>query len=141
MASNMELTQEQIKTISKELQIGMKVFVHLETKEIKSLPDFDNNIYADEEVWEADIKKIEKENEKYLQFDPMSSHDSFGIMEDFAGKVEDKALSNKLLRSLNRPKPFRHFKELIDNSGKFRDLKFIELVKEQLDRYNNKVFE
>jgi hypothetical protein len=117
----MELTQEQIKTISKELQIGMKVFVHLETKEIKSLPDFDNNIYADEEVWEADIKKIEKENEKYLQFDPMSSHDSFGIMEDFAGKVEDKALSNKLLRSLNRPKPFRHFKELIDNSGKVRD--------------------
>ena len=43
-------------------------------------------------------------------------------------------------------KPFKHFKEIIDNSGDFRDewfayreSKYIEFVKEQLDRYNNKL--
>jgi hypothetical protein len=144
--NNIELTQEQIVSIAEELQIGMKVFVNFKTKEIKSLPDFDNNIYADEEVWKDDIKEINKHSKNFMQLDPMSSNESYSMMEEFAGSVNDEALSNKLFRSLNRPKPFRHFKEIIDNSGKtreewftFKDLKYIELVKEQLESYNNKL--
>jgi hypothetical protein len=142
----MELTQDQIKSIAEEIEMGMKVFVHLETKDIKSLPDFDNDIVLDEEIWEDAIKEIEEDMDNYLQFDPLSSRESFSIMGEFAGNVKDEALRNKLFQSLNRPKPFKHFKEIIDNSGDFRDewfafreSKYIELVKEQLDRYNNKL--
>ncbi|MGD1006772.1 MAG: UPF0158 family protein [Ignavibacteriaceae bacterium] len=144
----MELTQEQIKSIAEEIEIGMKVFVNFQTKEIKSLPDFDNNIYAGEEEWEDDIKEIDEKYDNYLQFDPMSSQESFNMMEEFAEGIKDEALRIKLFRSLNHPKPFKHFKIIIDNSGKtrekwfeFRNSKFIELVKEQLDRYNNKLQE
>jgi hypothetical protein len=142
----MELTPDQIKSIAEEIEMGMKVFVHIETKDIKSLPDFDNDIVLDEEIWEDAIKEIEEDMDNYLQFDPISSRESFSIMGEFAGNVKDEALRNKLFQSLNRPKPFRHFKEIIDNSGDFRDewfafrdSKYIELVKEQLDRYNNKL--
>jgi hypothetical protein len=95
----MELTHDQIKSIAEELEIGMRVFVNLETKNIKSLPDFDNNIYSDEELWEDDIKEIEEDMDNYLQFDPMSSHESYSMMEEFAGKVEDEALGNKLFQA------------------------------------------
>jgi hypothetical protein len=70
------------------------------------------------------------------------------MMEEFAEGIKDEALRIKLFRNLNHPKPFKHFKIIIDNSGKtrekwfeFRNSKFIELVKEQLDRYNNKLQE
>jgi hypothetical protein len=142
----MELTQDQIKSIAEEIEMGMKVFVHLETKDIKSLPDFDNDIVLDEEIWEDAIKEIEEDIDNYLQFDPLSSRESFSIMGEFAGNVKDEELRDKLFQSLNMSKPFKHFKEIIDNSGDFRDewfayreSKYIEFIKEQLDRYNNKL--
>ena len=106
----MELTQDQIKSIAEEIEMGMKVFVHLETKDIKSLPDFDNDIVLDEEIWEDAIKEIEEDIDNYLQFDPLSSRESFSIMGEFAGNVKDEELRDKLFQSLNMSKPFKHFK-------------------------------
>lgn len=142
----MELTQEQIKSIAEELQMGMIVYANIETKEIKPLPDFNNNIYAEEEMWEADIKEIEENIDEYLVFENMSTGESFRIMEEFAETVKDRTLQNRLFNSLSRPKPFRHFNDIIDNSGKnrdewfaFKNSKYTEFVKDQLDRYNNKL--
>ncbi len=41
-------------------------------------------------------------------------------MTDFAERIDDSKLQDKLRSALNRPKPFKNFKWQIDNSGVFR---------------------
>lgn len=136
-------TEKQIEEIADELDCGMVCYFHLKTGEIKTLPDFDNNFYADEEPWEEYIKEIDDNRDDYFQFEGMRSYDSFKIMADFTDSLEDSKLQEKLINALNRRKPFQNFKWHIDNSGEYRqqwfDFKrrrYIEWVKEQMDDKN-----
>ncbi|MBU2445327.1 MAG: UPF0158 family protein [Bacteroidetes bacterium] len=138
-----ELTEEQIKSIAGDLECGMKVYVNIETREIKSIINLDESIYADEEVWKEDIKEIEENFEKYLEFEKMDSSESFQVMEEFVESVRDEELRKKLELGLSLSKPFRNFKDIIDDEGKYRakwfafkSAKYIDYVKEQLDNYN-----
>ncbi|MFA5806253.1 MAG: UPF0158 family protein [Melioribacteraceae bacterium] len=142
----MRLTEEQIKSIAEDLDIGMKVFVHIETNEIKSIINLEENIYADEEMWEEDIKEIEGNIDKYLEFEKMDSRESFQVMEEFVETVQDEELRKKLELGLSLSKPFRNFKDIIDDDNEYRtkwfafkNAKHIEFVKGQLDRYNNNI--
>jgi len=142
----MELTEKQIKSIAEELEVGFKVYLNTETKEIKSILDFDNNIYADMEPWEEDIKEIEKNYDKYFEIEKMDSRESFQVMEDFVETVSDEKLRNKLELGLSLSKPFRNFKDIIDDETEYREkwfafksAKYIEFVKEQLESYNNNI--
>jgi hypothetical protein len=146
MVNKMELTEEQIKYIAEELETGFNVYLNIETKEIKSIIDFDNNIYADTEAWEEDIKEVEENYDKYFGFEKMDSKESFQVMEEFVETVEDGKLKEKLELGLSLSKPFRNFKDIIDNENEYRkkwfafkSAKYIEFVKEQLDRYNNNI--
>ncbi len=146
MVIKMELTEEQIKEIAEELESGMKVYVNIVTKEIKSLIDFDNNIYGDEEPWEEDIKEIEENYDEYLEFEKMDSSESYQVMEDFTEIVEDEDLKKKLELGLNLSKPFRNFKDIIDDENEYRkkwftykSTRYIEYVKEQLEMYNERI--
>jgi len=141
----MNLTDEQIKSIE-DLDIGMKVYVHIETNEIKTIIDLDQHYDADTEAWEEDINEIEENFDKYFHFDRMDSKESFQIMKDFIETVKDYDLKNKLESSLNRSKPFKNFKYIIDDENyyrqqwfKFKDARYIEFVKEQLERYNKSI--
>lgn len=67
-------------------------------------------------------------------------------MTDFAERIDDSKLQDKLRSALNRPKPFKNFKWQIDNSGVFRQqwfdfkkMRYIHWVKEQID-LNKRVF-
>jgi hypothetical protein len=100
------MEKEKIKDIAENLDIGMKCFVHLETKEIKFIPDFDKHPCMDSEVRSADNKEIENNLGAYLEIDGMDSRDSFRVMEDFVDTVENENLKEKLVDSLHRPKPF-----------------------------------
>jgi hypothetical protein len=84
---------------------------------------------ADEEPWEKDLKELEANWEDYLEFDNMSSRESFEIMADFAENIENSILHNKLINALNKLKPFRNFKWQIDNSGEY--VKFGSVLKEK----------
>lgn len=139
-----ELTKEQIKSIAEELEVGFNIYLNIETKEIKSILDFNNNFHADTELWEEDIKEIEENYDKYLEFDKMDSRESFQVMEEFVETVRDKKLREKLELGLNLSKPFRNFKDIIDDENEYRkkwfafkSAKYIEFVREQLERYNN----
>ena len=44
MKKKIELAEEQIKEIAEELDCGMKVYLNVETNEIKSIIDFDSHI-------------------------------------------------------------------------------------------------
>ncbi|MBL1212667.1 MAG: hypothetical protein HND52_04785 [Ignavibacteriae bacterium] len=135
----MNLTDEKIKQIAEELDLGMKVYVHKETLEIKSIIDFDDNLYADPESWQEDIDEIEANYDKYFEFYGMDSRESFRVMADFADTVTDKELKMKLELGLNLSKPFRNFKDIIDAETdyrekwfKFKNQKSIDNVRAQL---------
>ena len=139
----MELTKDEIKSIAEDLETGLKVYLSIETKEIKSIIDFDNNADEDTEQWEEDLKEIDENYDKYIVFGKMDSRESYQVMEDFVVTVKDEELRKKLELGLSLSKPFRNFKDIIDGEGEYREkwfafknAKYIEFVKEQLDRYN-----
>lgn len=142
----MELTEEQIKYIAEELDTGMKVYVNLETMEVKSIIDTLQHYDVDTEAWEDDINEIEENFDKYFQFERMDSRESFQVMEDFVETVDDKRLREKLELGLSLSKPFRNFKDIIDDENEyrtrwfeFRDARNIEFVKEQIERHNKSI--
>ena len=138
------LTNEQIKEIASELDIGMNVYVNKVTKEIKSIINFDHHIYAEEELWEDEINEIEKNFDSYIQFEPMDSRQAFRVMEEFVETLDNSEIRKKLELGLSLSKPFRNFKDILENYLDYRDewfafkeKEYIEYVKEQLDDYNN----
>ncbi len=138
------LTNEQIKEIASELDIGMNVYVNKVTKEIKSIINFDHHIYAEEELWEDEINEIEKNFDSYIQFEPMDSRQAFRVMEEFVETLDNSEIRKKLELGLSLSKPFRNFKDILENYHEYRDKwfsfkekEYIEYVKEQLDDYNN----
>jgi hypothetical protein len=65
-------------------------------------------------------------------------------MEQFTETLPDSnSLKNRLINALNKRKPFREFKFVIDNSGDYREQwfdfkkqKLEEWVREKIDRLN-----
>jgi hypothetical protein len=139
------LSDTKIKEIADELDCGMKCYYNPVTEEIKSLPDLNSFPITDEEMW-ADIEdEINSEIDKFVIFDIMPTHDYFQMMVDFAEDIDDVKIQEKLIRALNGKKPFRYFKDQINNSGKylqqwfdFKVLKYCEWVKEQIEAINIK---
>ena len=141
----MELTEEQIESIADELDSGLKVFVNIETLEIKTIIDFDSFYDADPEPWEKDIEEIEENYDKYFMFEKMDARESIWVMEEFTETVGDEKLRDRLELCLQLSKPFRNFKDVINCAGdyrkqwfKFKKENYIDFVKEQLLRYNNR---
>jgi hypothetical protein len=109
----------------------MRCFVHLKTKELKFIPDIDEHPDMDSEVWSTDNEEIENNLDDYLEIDSMDSRDSFRVMADFIDTVDNQNLKEKLVESLDRPKPFQNFKLTIDRSGEYRD-KWFKFKEEKL---------
>jgi len=133
------LTDQQIFEIAEYLDSGMRCFYHRKTGEIKTILDSDYYGEVDESLQD----EIEENWDDYFEFERMSSHESYEIMADFTETVDNDELQDKLIDALRKPKPFRHFKDQIDNSGEYRQKwfdyqkkRFIEFVKEQINSYN-----
>lgn len=139
----MNLTDEQIKDIAENLDCGMRCSFNLKTGELRTILNFDSWPGADEEPWEEEQKEIEENWSDYYEFEGMSSRDSFNLMADFTETVDNQKLQDRLVNALRKSKPFGNFKWQIDNSGDFRqkwfdfkDMRYIEWVKEQIEDYN-----
>ncbi len=141
----MKLTEEQIKEIAENLDMGMRCFCHLKTGEIEATPDFFSGdwIGQDTEPWQETLDKLDENWGDYFEFEKMTSNESFEIMTDFAGSVDNQQLQDRLFKALNKSKPFRNFKWEIDNSGEYRqkwfdykNQKLIEFVKTQIEQHN-----
>ena len=144
----MQITEEKIREIAGNLDVGLRCFYHLKTGEIETTPDFDGNDWFDydTELWQEILDKLDENRDDYLEFEKMSSHESFEVMADFAETVDNKNLQDRLYKALNKSKPFRNFKWEIDNSGEYRQKWFdfknqrlIEFVKDQIE-YHNREF-
>jgi len=137
------LTEEQIKEIAGDLDVGMKCYYNKLTGEIKTIINSESWEYADSNAWDEDIEEIEENWSDYVEFESFRSDESFQIMVDYAESIDNKKLQEKLFNALNKSHPFRNFKWHIDNAGEYRqkwfdykNQRFIDHVKEQIEVYN-----
>jgi hypothetical protein len=116
----MQVPREKLVEIADQLDMKMKCFVHRNTLEIVSFPDEDLILGDfDEEVWQEEIQKIEKDPNSYIIIDRMASWEKFKIMEDFAQSVKENWVRIKLLEALQGKKPFAHFNHSIHNMPEY----------------------
>jgi hypothetical protein len=130
------LSDEQLKKVVDELETGMKCYLHQQTGELIAFPDPDQ--FPDTDDWQQEMDEIEANPDNYLEITPMSSRESFRIMKQFVDTIDSQAFRNRLLYALDQPKPFRRFKQLIDESEyrqhwfPFRESETINWLREQL---------
>ncbi len=134
----MKLSDQQIKDISDYSNSGMKCYVNLDTWEFDYMPDFDHfGVYGETEGWDEVIAKVDGWD-NHIVIEGMSSRDSFKIMERFLPKVKKTKLRNRLAHALEKRKPFRHFKDIVEYEEtreawfEHRDQQQIEFTKEQI---------
>lgn len=92
-------------------------------------PDVDDNIgYED----------LENED-RYCLIEPITSHEGYKIMQDFAVSVESDEIRDHLFVVLEGKKPFRNFKDTIvdypyieKNFYEYKDNRLKEILREQL---------
>lgn len=137
----MKLTDEQINEIAEELECGTRVFLNIETNEIKTILEWDE--LASDEFWETELMEIEKNPENYIGFYKMDPNQSFQLMQEFVETIDNEELKKKLESGLRLSKPYRNFKDIIDEDNVYRQkwfdfkhARFVDFVKEQLEEYN-----
>jgi hypothetical protein len=115
------LTEQQRKEIAEQLDCGFRSFWHKPTAELLFVPDLNNNPFTDTEFFEDDLEKLDNNFGDYIEIEKPTSSDSFQIMANFTEQLKDnEKLKNELIKALNKKKPFREFKFVIDNSGIYR---------------------
>lgn len=66
-------------------------------------------------------KKLEEvENDNFIGIEPRMSNEDFSIMQSFVYKIREFNLAQKFHEALERKKPFRNFKELINQHPELR---------------------
>ena len=129
-------TDEQLKKVADELETGVKCYLHRQTGELLAFPDPDQ--FPDTDAWQQEIDQLEADPDDYRQITSMSSRESFRVMEQFIATIDSPAFRNRLLYALDQTKPFRRFKQLIDESEyrqqwfSFRQSQTVEWLQKQL---------
>ena len=140
-----KFSKEQIREIADNLDCGMKCYLNKDTGAITSILDPDNWQYYDEETWEEVINDLEENWDNYVEIPKMESRESYDLMTDYTETVNNDNLQNRLINALNRSHPFRNFKQIIDDSGpyrqqwfEFKNQRLIQWVKDKLGELNIK---
>lgn len=116
------MSPEEIKEIAEELDCGMQAFVHKTSKALIFIPDQDQFYGNDMEPWEEQLNELETNRTAYFEVEKWKSFEAFEMMTEFAEQLtENAALQNQLLKALNKRKPFREFKFVIDNEDEYRE--------------------
>lgn len=111
-----ESMEEIIKEIAELLDIQEVVFLHKETHEILAYPIADGATdeefdYIEQEVMEV----VNAAPDSYIRFDPLNSRESFQMMEDFVETIKNERLRNRLIDALSIKKPFRSFRNAVED--------------------------
>ena len=136
---------EIIKEIAEYLDTGMKCFYHIHTGELEYYPDeLRGHAVYDEEIWQEIIDKVEDNDQEYIAFQAIESHESFSIMEEFVAGITETRIRDRFEDAIAFRKPFQNFKQLLNVYPELRqqwfdhkNQKYIECVQEQLNEYNS----
>ena len=125
-----------IEEIADLLDSGMKCYLNISTGEVIPVPDDEDLI--DMEI-DPIIDELKENPSAYLEFQTMTSHESFDVMMDFAMNIDDARFKTQLLAVLNAKSPFRNFKSKLDSSDDYRQkwfdfkkTRYVEHVKMQI---------
>ncbi len=138
----LQFDSQQINEIAGELDAGCRAFYHKPTGQLVFIIDSSKFPIVD---WKAQdletLAKVEANPQEYIEIEAMRSGDPYRMMVAFADQLTNQRLQEKLLRALNKPKPFREFKYVMDSSGPhreewfaFKDQQYVDWVKRQLAR-------
>lgn len=106
-----------LEEIAESLDTGFIVYVHRRTFELLSYPDPAHWSELDAlDRWVAIKDRLETEAADFVEIGPPPSKESYQMMQDFAQQVRDARLRERLLEALRSPKPFRHFRHMVDES-------------------------
>lgn len=140
MSGKITLTKEMIKDISGSLQAGMTCYLHKKSGEmIETMEGAEYDPEWDDGVFGKQLMDIEDSPDDYIEFSPMSSSQAFDVMEDFANQLETMTLKIELINALDRKRPFRNFKDIIDSSDSrqdwfdFQDAAYENYIKEEFE--------
>lgn len=112
------LTPKIISEIAGHLNCGENCYYNSKTNKIITLPQF-LEIYDDEEyneLFQKDIDEVNNHKSKYIKIEVLKSFESFKIMERFTDKISEAYFKNSLEKILQKRKPFRNFKDVVENS-------------------------
>ncbi len=119
--NSMKPTEKQIRDIAEYLEGGMRVFFNEKDGTVTYYTDEERWDGFEEELWEEAVEEVEANSDDLIEFLGFDSRESFTLMADFAESVDDEKLKQELFDALNRSRPFRNFKNLIDRSGPYRE--------------------
>ena len=132
------LTDEQVKEIAEQLDCGFRCFWNKQTNELLFVPDTNRFPESDNEAFDEDLQKLDNNFDDYDEIESMESSDSFEIMKKFAEQLtHNNELQQQLIFALNNNKPFSRFKNVIDNSGEYRE-EWFEFKNEKLKEWVRK---
>jgi len=80
---------------------------------------------VDTGLWEETFEKVDNNEEDYVILEKMSSNQSYEIMESFVETLSDQRMISRLTNALERSKPFRNFKNAVDNHEPTRQAWFV----------------
>ena len=134
----MEVSKEKLKEIVDQLDFGFKVFININSQEIVSFPDEDQGFDIDP-VWQDEVAKVRKNKKAYFEIEPLTSRESYEIMESFIGTIKDEHISAVLLQAIEGRKPFANFNHQIHQLDaekkewfEFKESQLMEYVRNQL---------
>lgn len=135
----MEVSDETLKAIAEELDLGMQCFLNKETFEVISFPNED--IYGDFDIedWQQEIDKVKNHPDHFIEIERRKSAEAYRAMEWFIEDVADEEAKIKLTLAIAGKKPFANFEkqlhefpELVDEWFEFNKDCIIDFIKQQL---------
>lgn len=106
--------------IAQSIDCGLVCYLNPDTLEMEDVPkelamDHDEFEDAVGEAWDETFKHGLWE--RCITVEPRESHESFKIMERFAGQINNQQFAHRLVETLNRKRPFAQFKALVEDSS------------------------
>lgn len=136
---NLDL-EKLVAAIEQEFDCGLNVFLHQFTLNLLVLPDDSDRDYIEEEYWEEQRLELKNNESHYIEIKKWNSSYSFKVMESFVlNIVDDYIFKTKLSDALEKSKPFRNFRTILDTNNeylqkwyRFKTLMQKEYIKDQL---------
>ncbi|MDR2814009.1 MAG: UPF0158 family protein [Prevotellaceae bacterium] len=125
-----------VRQIADNLNAGFICFFNPDTLELENTPkDLLGELGEDGEDCEANFgfKLTHNKWKSCLKIEPLSSRESFTIMEDFTNKLKNKKEARKLAIALEGRKPFANFNHIVNNSDYRKN--WLDFRQKELEKY------
>lgn len=134
---NEKYPKELIGSIAESIDCGMTCFVNTETFEMEDVPAL---LVDDPEEFEGLVGETSESMglkypiwKNFIRIEPITSHESFMIMEDFTAAMPNSEMKQQLAEALRHRKPFANFQHIIHNSEIRQD--WFDFKKAYLEKY------